>query len=309
MGSEAAGGARGSGAGSTGSGSGSVRVRDRSFMTPVQAGRPAIKGTRSIGRPSRRRPGRSPHDQLLHLVGGRASLSGVGARSCDEALAAVGERRHASTTASLSDTSDALMRVMSHWRQLGDFRHATTARVLNALEDSFRALHVEFNEHGDPDLANEDADHLMGIGLVTIQLYLGEVALILRDLHEHDAAIPPKTTPELVREYGETVAGTTLRDMECVWHLANFFKHRDEWDGDWDEQAKRRQSLPAIAALRQLGITEATENPFLAGASRIGADYSVEPLLARAVRWREACFVGCGCPTIPLEPETPYETP
>jgi hypothetical protein len=189
------------------------------------------------------------------------------------------------------------------WRLLSESQYGYTVRVVEALNEELRAVQEDVGQHGDAPTAGDAADRLMGFGLVAIQLYLSEVGLIVREERATNVSVVNKSMKQLLHEFGAPVADANLRDMACVWHLANYWKHNDEWDADWTVQAHHPASARTIAALRQLGLDERTDHPFLAGVRRIlatdvaahSADYSLIPLLKRAVAWRKDALAGCRC--------------
>jgi hypothetical protein len=79
--------------------------------------------------------------------------------------------------------------------------------------------------------------------------------------------------------------------MHAVWHLANFWKHRDEWDDDWSVEAtSRTSSRRTLLGLEALGIRADTEYALIAGVEAIAPNIYLQGLLDRATEWREACL-------------------
>jgi hypothetical protein len=132
---------------------------------------------------------------------------------------------------------------MAHWRAVANFKHGYTALVFDGLDAALKAIQEDYKEWPDPaDFINEASDHVIGLGLVAAQNYLSEVPLIVRESHASDESVKPLRIWELLRDYGRPVPGTSLRDMECVSHLANYWKHLDEWDADWSKEADAKQN-------------------------------------------------------------------
>lgn len=193
---------------------------------------------------------------------------------------------------------------MTHLLVLGDYKYGYTAHVMSGLDAALRTIRNSFREFPDPDFVNEPADHLMGLSFVAIQNYLMEVPLILRD-YKGDPSVTNPPMKDLLRDHGDLVAGTTLRQMEAVWSLANYWKHRDEWDRDWTKQAATHNlSAATIAVLSQLGILAATDYPMLEGADRLGVEWwtTLTPLLEMASVWRTRALFACGV-SLPPDPQ------
>jgi hypothetical protein len=188
-----------------------------------------------------------------------------------------------------------------HWRLLTDWHVGVTSSVISLLDAQVAALEETFdNRVHDPDDFLDDTEHVLGLGLVALQQYLRATRETIRIvLASHSLDAPSMTV--LLRSFGDVVAGTgDLRELHAVWHLANFWKHRDEWDDDWTaEAARNRLSAVSIQGLAGLGIENRMEYPCVRGVERLSGSARLEPLLDRAIIWREACLAAYPEPTNP----------
>ena len=179
-----------------------------------------------------------------------------------------------------------------HWRLLTDWHVGVTSSVVSLLDREVAALEESFDRRvHDPDDFLEDTEHLLGLGLVAIQQYLRATRETIRVVLTSESIEAPSMTG-LLRGFGDVVAGTTdLREVHAVWHLANYWKHHDEWHDDWAvEGATSRLSAVTVHGLASLGIDNRTEYPCVSGVKRLVRSARLEPLLERAISWREACL-------------------
>jgi len=105
---------------------------------------------------------------------------------------------------------------------------------------------------------------------------------------------------DLLHDFGSHVPGTTLRDMEAIWHFANYWKHCDEWDRDWvKEAASKPNSSGRDHRHSSSARVQRGDQPPDARRHREGRPDRVvdvlTPLLARASEWRVQALSGCGC--------------
>jgi hypothetical protein len=128
---------------------------------------------------------------------------------------------------------------MPHWLTLADYKHGYTVHVLEGIEAALKRVQEDYEDWPDPDFTNEPANHLVGLAFVAIQNYLTEVPLIVRE-SQSDPAVRVRPMNDLLHDFGSHVPGTTLRDMEAIWHFANYWKHCDEWDRDWVKERPSR---------------------------------------------------------------------
>jgi hypothetical protein len=190
---------------------------------------------------------------------------------------------------------------MTHWRLLSDFRYGHTSTLLSGLQDVIsRFDQYPWPEDRDPDAVLEIADQVVGLAFVAVQNYMSEVPLIVRESAESNRSIKRIDMIDLTRLCGERVPNTSLRDMEIVWHLGNYWKHADEWESPWKTQAaKNERSRKTIEALQEMAIEESTETPLLKGlelAVETPWQFAIHRLLDRAATWRERALEACGCP-------------
>lgn len=130
--------------------------------------------------------------------------------------------------------------------------------------------------------------------------------MIVRECHAVDASVKLIKVVDLVCLGGRAVPRTTLKDMEIIWHLGNYWKHSDEWEGSWNDEAKAHpRSRSTIEALNAMGINMATDYPLLEGIEMVvGASWwqALPSLLDAAAAWRTKALKACGC-KVPAEDE------
>jgi hypothetical protein len=189
----------------------------------------------------------------------------------------------------------------NHWLVAMGYKHRYTRLVFDGLEVALQAVEKDYEQSRDPDPcdSNEEAAHILGLGLVAVQNYMGEVALIARDMRKTNPSLPKIALLDLARMCGNPIPKTAIKDMEAIWHLANMWKHADEWDSDWNEEAKKNdRSKATIGVLTQLRIYRVTEHPVLEGIeTALQVDWwkALPPLLARVSEWRLDALRACGC--------------
>ena len=184
---------------------------------------------------------------------------------------------------------------MTSWRLLNDFNFNVTASLVAVLDTKLDELETALEPESVlvEDLL-EECDHVLGLGLVALQSYLSDTHLTVRDVTRGGGRTVGPKMRALRQGVGDLVAGTALdtavREVDAMWHLANFWKHRDDWDYDWSIEAKNPRSGDTILGLKALGIGAATAFPIRAGVERIAGAARLKPLLDRATSWRETCL-------------------
>jgi hypothetical protein len=106
---------------------------------------------------------------------------------------------------------------------------ASSQRVKNA-KDEYRG-EVEIEECA-------LIDELLGMAFVAAQIFITGVRTIVEDLSRACSAngrpLPlvkdPKAKASWVLDIGEQVAGSTYTAIQVAYHVANYWKHRDEWE-------------------------------------------------------------------------------
>ena len=80
----------------------------------------------------------------------------------------------------------------NHWLVAMGYKHRYTRLVFDGLEVALQAVEKDYEQNRDPDPcdSNEEAAHILGLGLVAVQNYMGEVALIARDMRKTNPFAP-----------------------------------------------------------------------------------------------------------------------
>jgi hypothetical protein len=202
------------------------------------------------------------------------------------------------------------------WRLLVDWQYNQTRPVIEAFDREMERILAtaddsgqEYPFHPDTDW-NVPIDFLLGLGVVVLQGYLSTTAETIRKARmEQGLTTPPAA--DLLRHFGTIVDGTSQRDMQTVWHLANYWKHRDQWDDDWSNERCQTKNQRTIEALEALDIHHDTMWPWISAIERIlgtadpqrpalrigdqgevrsGGYSTLAPLLERARKWRSDCL-------------------
>jgi hypothetical protein len=137
-----------------------------------------------------------------------------------------------------------------------DWRQSSVRRILFALSQGLDANAQQFDDGGDVDDALEYEDDLCGIAFVTAQAYITRVVADVNTLRGHAlrGARSPISKHELLKTANPIVGDTTLTRMQFCDTMANYYKHRDEWD-DW-AASTTSAAARTIELLRTAGFTE-----------------------------------------------------
>jgi hypothetical protein len=172
------------------------------------------------------------------------------------------------------------------WQEI-DWRFSSTKRVFQALSDGLKNVEHALDEAQESyqmDDALEHAESLLGIAFVMAQTY---IAGTVSDANRLPRAGGRLTKEQLLKNYGERLAGSALAKMELCDATANYFKHHDEW-GSSSTTARNQKT---VSILRAAGIQENDEFPCrktadLLWSNNNGSD--LEPLISLISNWREA---------------------
>jgi hypothetical protein len=167
-----------------------------------------------------------------------------------------------------------------------DWRQSSVRRILFALSQGLDANAQQFEDGGDVDDALEYEDDLCGIAFVTAQAYITGVVADVKALR---GARSPVSKHELLKTVNPIVADTTLTRMLLCDTMANYYKHRDEWD-DWAASttptARRTTEL-----LQMAGFTEGDKHLCTTVATLLFGNVVVKslvPLVDMLSSWRVA---------------------
>jgi hypothetical protein len=135
-------------------------------------------------------------------------------------------------------------------------------------------------------------EELLGVGFVVVQTYLTTVksaAKKLSDLHKRERGTNlsfVRNGIDLLRQQNPKVAGTGYFEIEVLNAIANYWKHREEWDPNWDTlEGKSKMTADRI---RTLGASFGSSGNLRVMASAIGmtGSYSDFQLVReKARRW------------------------
>jgi len=131
-----------------------------------------------------------------------------------------------------------------------DWRQSSIRQILSALSEGLRTNVQRYDESGDVDSAVEYEDDLCGIAFVTAQTYITGV---VSDVSALRVGQSPMNKYELLQIANPIVADTKLTRMQLCDTMANYYKHRDEWDNWKDSKARRTTDI-----LRKAGFSESS---------------------------------------------------
>jgi len=109
--------------------------------------------------------------------------------------------------------------------QVFDFKEAWTETVLEALEGSIRQLATSGT---DGLTILEHAEEAAGLGFVAIQAYMTSAAQAFRALRAD--AVPLFADRRFAHPFE---GGPNVTIESVVWHMANYYKHHDQWTVPW----------------------------------------------------------------------------
>ncbi len=164
-----------------------------------------------------------------------------------------------------------------------DWRYSSTRKVLEALSDGITVDAQAVQEEWEVEDAREYEDDLCGVAFVAAQAYISGV---VADFNRARPSMPAVGKHELLKTFNPTVADTKLTQLQLCDTMANYYKHRDEWD-DWDHPlAARTTSLLRVAGFSKEDLYLCT----CVAALLIGTQEfrSFVPLASLLSKWRTA---------------------
>jgi len=161
-----------------------------------------------------------------------------------------------------------------------DWRKSSVRQILFALSQGLDANVQQFHDGGDVDDALEYEDDLCGIAFVTAQAYITGVVADVNTLRGHAlrGARSPISKHELLKTANPIVGDTTLTRMQLCDTMANYYKHRDEWD-EW-AASTTSAAARTIELLRTAGFTEGDKHLCTTVATLLFGNVEVKSLVS-----------------------------
>jgi hypothetical protein len=157
-----------------------------------------------------------------------------------------------------------------------DWRLSSVRQILLALSYGLDVNAQKFDDGGDVDDALEYEDDLCGIAFVTAQAY---IIRVVADINALRNTRPPISKHELLKSANPIVADTKLTQMQLCDTMANYYKHRDEWD-DWTNPSPNARAT--IESLRTAGFTQGSQHLCTTVATLLFGDVKVESFVTLA---------------------------
>jgi len=117
-------------------------------------------------------------------------------------------------------------------------------------------------------------EELLGASFVVCQTKVTAVSAAAMRLHaiatsEGNSGIPEFKSKKSVRSFGNIHVDSKLPEVELVWALANYFKHRDEWQGlDWTKLPKPSRATADV--LSSIGLSSGSTGNLRTGCRALG---------------------------------------
>lgn len=106
-------------------------------------------------------------------------------------------------------------------------------------------------------------EHLLGLGFVAAQVYVTQIADSCSSLHDtyksaHGSELLGHngSRDSVMTRSNPMIAGTNVTSVFAVDTIANYYKHRDEWRKDWQQESLNKWSRGTIETLATLGFGE-----------------------------------------------------
>ena len=153
-----------------------------------------------------------------------------------------------------------------------------------AIQDSVRAIEGLPEHDHSPEVIwqlDDECDqieNLLGLSFVVCQLYLTNIVSHCRHLHDfHERESGNRQLAghngekkELMQRCCIPIAGTSYTAITAIDAFANCFKHRDEWDYNWN--SLKANALTTATIIQSLGASSGSTGNLRQGYSRIIGD-------------------------------------
>ena len=134
-------------------------------------------------------------------------------------------------------------------------------------------------------------EELAGVGFTLAQVYISQVISSTESLCQIAGIERPK--PLMIRQSNSRRVGSSqFTQIEVIWDVANYYKHKDEWQGKSWRHIERSQSrvdkqrAKTIQVLRAIGCEEHCTGNFRRAAEALGmANYELGQLAEILEAW------------------------
>ena len=176
---------------------------------------------------------------------------------------------------------------MTHIIQF-DFSGSWVSAVFKGLREAAHLIQQqhETEDHFDGLFLLEHFEELFGTTCVVAQTYVNRT---WADITKADLKVNPGEGKwQMIPTFGRKIGQSKIAQVELVYHLANYWKHCDDWR-DWapQENEARYHTINVLAAV---GITQDTDFPCARGLEMIstGTDALFDELETILFGWRQA---------------------
>ena len=176
---------------------------------------------------------------------------------------------------------------MKHLIQF-NFSDSWVSAVFRGLREAARRIQQQHEtvDYFDGLFLLEHFEELFGATCVVAQTYMNRT---WADIAKADLKVNAGERKwQMIPMFGRRVGQSKIAQVELVYHLANYWKHCDDWR-DWAPQENEGR-YHTIATLAAVGITRDTDFPCVRGLELIGAatDPLFDELENMLVGWRQA---------------------
>jgi len=173
-------------------------------------------------------------------------------------------------------------------RSIGEAIAASESRV-DALDYDVDGEYVDAVVDGETDVV----ENLLGVSFVVCQTYISAVVSRVHTLHclykrQHGGAELTTTSTKKWNIMGfrsPSVKGSTFTEVQVIDAFANYFKHREEWIGEWANLPK--QSADTARIIQAVGASRGSTGNLRTGAEALGNESYADVVLFAEVlrRW------------------------
>jgi hypothetical protein len=137
--------------------------------------------------------------------------------------------------------------------------------VLSALGSGIRVAEKRINSGGE-EVAEYEAEiieNLLGVAYVTCQPQITAVVQAVLRLPDHGL------NARALRDRGPRFDGN-YSQVEVLWNLANYFKHRDEWSRDTWTNPPHKMTEHTVKVITAVGLESGSTGNLRTGAEALG---------------------------------------
>jgi len=169
-----------------------------------------------------------------------------------------------------------------------DFSHSWVSAVLNGLRTAAHEIEQRYRtEEGFDALVRlEHQEEILGVSCVAVQSYMNRT---WAEIQKYDLKVNrTEAKLQMYQMFGPKIGQPGIAHAELVYHLANYWKHHDEWP-DWTPK-QNEPRYGTVKVLANVGITADTDFPCIHGLQKIRPP--VDPLFDELEQllfdWRRA---------------------